>query len=80
MKRTYIKPGMAIQKIEACTIMVGTTVSPSDPTMQRTNTVGVRSFSGDQMYYKETLIFGGDAKDDVTPSSKDHDMWDDVLE
>ena len=42
--------------------------------------VGVRSFSGDQMYYKETLIFGGDADKDVTPSSKDHDMWDDVLE
>ena len=80
MKRTYIKPDMAIQKIEACTIMVGTTVSPSDSTMQETNTVGVRSFSGDQMYYKETLIFGGDAGDDVTPSSKDHDMWDDVLE
>lgn len=80
MKRTYIKPDMAIQKIEACTIMAGTTVSPSDPTMQETNTVGVRSFSGDQMYYKETLIFGGDADKDVTPSSKDHDMWDDVLE
>lgn len=80
MKRTYIKPDMAIQKIEACTIMAGTTVNPSDPTMQETNTVGVRSFSGDQMYYKETLIFGGDAGDDVTPSSKDHDMWDDVLE
>lgn len=80
MKRTYIKPDMAIQKIEACTIMAGTTVSPSDPTMQETNTVGVRSFSGDQMYYKETLIFGGDATEEVTPSSKDHDMWDDVLE
>lgn len=79
MKRTYIKPGMAIQKIEACTIMAGT-VSPSDPTMQKASTVGVRSFSGDQMYYKETLIFGGDAGDDVAPSSKDHDMWDDVLE
>lgn len=79
MKRTYIKPDMAIQKIEACTIMAAT-VGPSDPTMQETNTVGVRSFSGDQMYYKETLIFGGDAGDDVTPSSKDHDMWDDVLE
>lgn len=79
MKRTYIKPDMAIQKIEACTIMAAT-VSPSDPTMQKTNTVGVRSYSGDQMYYKETLIFGGDAGDDVTPSSKDHDMWDDVLE
>ncbi len=79
MKRTYIKPDMAIQKIEACTIMVGSN-DPSGPTMQRTNTVGVRSFSGDQMYYKETLIFGGDAGDDVAPSSKDHDMWDDVLE
>lgn len=76
MKRTYIKPGMAIQKIEACTIMEGS-ITPSSPTMQRTNTVGVRSFSGDQMYYKETLIFGGDATEDVTPSSKDHDMWDD---
>lgn len=78
MKRTYIKPGMAIQKIEACTIMAGTTVSPSDPTMQEA--VGVRSFSGDQMYYKDNLVFRGDAGDDVTPSSKDHDMWDDVLE
>lgn len=77
MKRTYIKPGMAIQKIESCTIMAGT-VSPSD--MQKTNTVGVRSFSGDQMYYKDNLEFRGDAGDDVTPSSKDHDMWDDVLE
>ena len=80
MKRTYIKPDMAIQKIEACTIMAGTTVSPSDSTMQETNTVGVRSFSGDQMYYKDNLVFRGDAGDDVTPSSKDHDMWDDVME
>lgn len=79
MKRTYIKPDMAIQKIEACTIMAGT-VSPSDPTMQETNTVGVRSFSGDQMYYKDNLVFRGDADEEVTPSSKDHDMWDDVLE
>lgn len=80
MKRTYIKPGMAIQKIESCTIMAGSNPSASDPTMRETNTVGVRSFSGDQMYYKETLIFGGDATEEVTPSSKDHDMWDDVLE
>ena len=78
MKRTYIKPGMAIQKIEACTIMAGSN-GPSGPTLQK-ETVGVRSFSGDQMYYKETLIFGGDATEEVTPSSKDHDMWDDVLE
>ena len=78
MKRTYIKPDMAIQKIEACTIMAGTTVSPSDSTMQES--VGVRSFSGDQMYYKDNLVFRGDAGDDVAPSSKDHDMWDDVLE
>ena len=80
MKRTYIKPGMAIQKIESCTIMAGSNPSPSGPTLQKTNTVGVRSFSGDQMYYKETLIFGGDADKDVTPSSKDPLMWDDVLE
>lgn len=73
MKRTYIKPGMAIQKIEACTIMAGTIT----PVTQKTNTIGVRSFSADQMYYKETLIFGGDATEGVTPSSKDHDMWDD---
>ena len=78
MKRTYIKPGMAIQKIESCTIMAGSDPHPSDPTMQET--VGVRSFSGDQLYYKDNLIFRGDAGDDVTPSSKDHDMWDDVLE
>ncbi|WP_294719167.1 hypothetical protein [Prevotella sp.] len=78
MKRTYIKPDMAIQKIEACTIMAGSN-GPSGPTLQK-ETVGVRSFSGDQMYYKETLIFGGDATEEVTPSSKDHDMWDDVLE
>ena len=73
MKRTYIKPGMAIQKIEACTIMAGSI----PPVTQKTNTIGVRSFSADQMYYKETLIFGGDATEEVTPSSKDHDMWDD---
>lgn len=78
MKRTYIKPGMAIQKIEACTIMEGST-TPSGPTLQK-EAVGVRSFSGDQMYYKDNLVFRGDAGDDVTPSSKDHDMWDDVLE
>ena len=77
MKRTYIKPGMAIQKIEACTIMAGSNPSASGTTLQKTNTVGVRSFSGDQMYYKETLIFGGNATEEVTPSSKDHDMWDD---
>ena len=76
MKRTYIKPDMAIQKIEACTIMAGS--GASEPTMQEA--VGVRSFSGDQMYYKDNLVFRGDAGDDVTPSSKDHDMWDDVLE
>ena len=75
MKRTYIKPDMAIQKIEACTIMAGSN-DPSGPTLQK-ETVGARSFSGDQMYYKETLIFGGDATEGVTPSSKDHDMWDD---
>ena len=78
MKRTYIKPGMAIQKIESCTIMTGSNPSASDPTMQEA--VGVRSFSGGQMYYKDNLVFRGDAGDDVTPSSKDHDMWDDVLE
>ena len=78
MKRTYIKPDMAIQKIEACTIMAGSDPSTSDSTMQEA--VGVRSFSGDQMYYKDNLVFRGDAGDDVTPSSKDHDMWDDVLE
>ena len=78
MKRTYIKPGMAIQKIESCTIMTGSNPSASTPTMQES--VGVRSFSGDQMYYKDNLGFRGDAGDDVTPSSKDHDMWDDVLE
>ena len=78
MKRTYIKPGMAIQKIESCTIMAGSNPSPNDPTMQQR--VGVRSFSGDQLYYNDKLIFRGDAGDDVTPSSKDHDMWDDVLE
>ena len=78
MKRTYIKPGMAIQKIESCTIMAGSNPSASAPTMQES--VGVRSFSGDQMYYKDNLVFRGDAGDDVTPSSKGHDMWDDVLE
>lgn len=80
MKRTYIKPDMAIQKIEACTIMVGSNPSVSDPTVRETNTIGVRSYSGDQMYYKDNLEFKGDAGEDVTPSSKDHDMWDDVLE
>ena len=78
MKRTYIKPDMAIQKIEACTIKTVSNPSASDSTMQES--VGVRSFSGDQMYYKDNLVFRGDAGDDVTPSSKDHDMWDDVLE
>ncbi|WP_297249154.1 hypothetical protein [uncultured Prevotella sp.] len=78
MKRTYIKPDMAIQKIEACTIMVGSN-DPSGPTLQK-EAIGVRSFAGDQMYYNDKLIFGGDADKDVTPSSKDHDMWDDVLE
>ena len=78
MKRTYIKPGMAIQKIESCTIMTGSNPSASDPTMQEL--VGVRSFSGDQMYHKDNLVFRGDAGDDVTASSKGHDMWDDVLE
>ena len=78
MKRTYIKPGMAIQKIESCTIMAGS-LKPSNPTMQEA-VVGVRSFSGDQIYYNDNLKFRGDAGDDVTPSSKDHDMWDDVLE
>ena len=78
MKRTYIKPGMAILKIESCTIMTGSNPSASDPTMQES--VGVRSFSGDQMYHKDNLVFRGDAGDDVTASSKGHDMWDDVLE
>lgn len=78
MKRTYIKPGMAIQKIESCTIMAGSDPSASATTMQQI--VGVRSFSEDQLYYKDNLEFRGDAGDDVTPSSKDHDMWDDVLE
>ena len=77
MKRTYIKPDMAIQKIEACTIMAGSV--PQVPTKEY-EAVGVRSFAGDQMYYNDKLIFGGDADKDVTPSSKDHDMWDDVLE
>lgn len=78
MKRTYIKPDMAIQEIESCTIMTGSNQSAITPTMQES--VGVRSFSGDQMYYKDNLVFRGDAGDDVTPSSKGHDMWDDVLE
>lgn len=39
MKRTYIKPDMAIQKIEACTIMAGSN-GPSGPTLQK-ETVGV---------------------------------------
>ena len=78
MKRTYIKLDMAIQKIESCTIMTGSNPSASATTMQQI--VGVRSFSEDQLYYKDNLEFKGNAGDDVTPSSKDHDMWDDVLE
>lgn len=69
MKRTYIKPSMAVQIIEPYTLMAG-----SGP---QSTAIGVKSFDSDQLYHRDQLTAGGDADDDVTVSSKGHSMWDD---
>ena len=71
MKKNYTKPAIGMQSIEPCAIMAG-----SDPT-QKYIIVTVGNMAGSQI--QETGIFNGgiDATDDVTPTSKNHSMWDD---
>ena len=61
-----------MQSIEPCAIMAG-----SGSTPQKYTTVTVGNMAGSQI--QETGIFNGgiDATDDVTPTSKNHSMWDD---
>ena len=72
MKKNYTKPAIGMQSIEPCAIMAG-----SGSTPQRSTTVTVGNMAGSQI--QETGIFNGgiDAPDDVTPTSKNHSMWDD---
>ena len=72
MKKNYTKPAIGMQSIEPCAIMAG-----SGSTPQRSTTVTVGNMAGSQI--QETGIFNGgiDATDDVTPTSKNHSMWDD---
>ena len=71
MKKNYTKPAIGMQSIEPCAIMAG-----SDPA-QKYIIVTVGNMAGSQI--QETDIFKGgiDATDDVTPTSKNHSMWDD---
>lgn len=76
MKKNYTKPAIGMQSIEPCAIMAGSgTDNPNIP--ERLTTVTVGNMAGRQI--QETGIFNGgtDATDDVTPTSKEHSMWDD---
>lgn len=67
MKKSYIKPVIGIQVIETCELMAG-----SKPT-----TVLVGDMGGSQTLEQKILNDGGDADENVTPTSKNHSMWDD---
>ncbi len=71
MKKSYIKPFIGIQVIETCELMVG-----SGPTPLKPSTVVVGDMGGTQTPEQGILESGGDASEDVTPTSKNH-MWDD---
>ena len=72
MKKNYTKPAIGMQSIVPSAIMAA-----SDPMPQKYTTVTVGNMAGSQI--QETGIFKGgiDATDDVTPTSKNHSMWDD---
>ena len=74
MKKKYTKPAIGMQSIEPCAIMAG-----SDPTQnpQRLTTVTVGNMAGSQIQETGILNGGIDATGDVTPTSKNHSMWDD---
>lgn len=74
MKKNYTKPAIGMQSIEPCAIMAG-----SNPTQnpQRLTTVTVGNMAGGQIQETGILNGGIDATDDVTPTSKNHSMWDD---
>ena len=72
MKKSYIKPVIGIQVIETCELMVGSGPAPSNP-----STVLVGDMGGTQKQEQGILEGGGDATKDVTPTSKNHSMWDD---
>ena len=67
-----------MQSIEPCAIMAGSGSTQTYPDItKRLTTVTVGNMAGRQI--QETGIFNGgtDATDDVTPTSKNHSMWDD---
>ncbi len=72
MKKSYIKPVIGIQVIETCELMAG-----SNPAYSKPTTVLVGDMGGSQTLEQEILKDGGDADDNVTPTSKNHSMWDD---
>ena len=72
MKKSYTKPAIGMQSIEPCAIMAG-----SGPTPQKYTTVTVGNMAGSQIQETGILKGGIDATDDVTPTSKNHSMWDD---
>ncbi len=68
MKKSYIKPVIGIQVIETCELMTGSGSTPSN--------VLVGDMGGTQNPEQGILEGGGDATDDVTPTSKNHSLWD----
>lgn len=71
MKKNYIKPVIGIQTIEPCEIMTG-----SDTPIKPTNVL-VGDLGTTQIPQENILIGGKDATEDVTPTSKNHSLWDD---
>lgn len=65
-----------MQSIEPCAIMAGSDPTPANPP-QRSTTVTVGNMAGGQIQETGILNGGIDATDDVTPTSKNHSMWDD---
>ena len=72
MKKSYIKPFIGIQVIETCDLMVG-----SGPTPISQSTVLVGDMGATQTLEQGILKGGGDASEDVNPTSKNHSLWDD---
>ena len=73
MKKNYTKPAIGMQSIEPCAIMAGSGTTPT----QKYTTVTVGNMAGRQIQETGILNGGIDATDDVTPTSKNHSMWDD---
>lgn len=72
MKKSYIKPFIGIQVIETCELMAGSGPTPLIP-----STVLVGDMGATQTLEQGILKGGGDADENVNPTSKNHSLWDD---